>query len=393
MNSKQFLTGAAMRLCFGFAAPFVYSLKKHSPVDEQKAVFVEYRRDALPDSLELICRELSERGLDCRIHCLRQGFVPIFKYLKNCIDLVFDLANAKYIVVCEGGKVFSRIRLRKETAVLQTWHACGAFKRFGFSAAKAQCGADINELLYYMPYNADICSVSSPDVIWAYREAFGCENGCKTQIFADGVSRTDVYFMPDQIAKAKQKLHSLVPEASAAKTILYAPTFRGEVSEATAPELPDLELLKKELGGEYIFIIKQHPVVKNRPKIPESCKDFAFDLSEKLSPNEALMSADVLVTDYSSVVFEYSLLSRPMVFFIPDQESYADERGFYYPLEKFCPGEQAKSSAELAQALKLCNSAPLDKVQRFRHEFMRSCDGNSTKRIVERLLSEGGKRR
>lgn len=393
MNSKQLITGAAMRLCFGFIAPFLYSVKKTTPIDENKAVFIEYRREALPDSLRLIHEELSARGLDCRTHCLRQGFVPISKYLKNCYNLVCDIADAKYIIACEGGKVFSRAKLRKESVMLQTWHACGAFKKFGFSAADAKSGANDKELRFFMPYNADFCSVSSPEVIWAYEEAFGCDKGCRTQIVADGVSRTDVYFMPENLSEAKEKLRSLIPEAGKKRVILYAPTFRGEVSEAKAPSLPDLELLRDKLSKEYIFLVKQHPVVKNKPQIPNSCKDFAFDISSALTPDEALMSADVLITDYSSVVFEYSLLNRPMVFFVPDKGTYADERGFYFPLEKFCPGARTTDSRQLAEAIIASRDSDRIDIMRFRQEFMSACDGHSTERIVERLLAEGAKRR
>ncbi len=83
-------------------------------------------------------------------------------------------------------------------------------------------------------------------------------------------------------------------------------------------------------GDTHDKLITQHPIVKNRPAVPEECADFAFDVSDKAGINELLCGADLVISDYSSLVFEYSLFERPMIFFACDREDYADWRGCYY---------------------------------------------------------------
>ena len=92
------------------------------------------------------------------------------------------------------------------------------------------------------------------------------------------------------------------------------------------------------MGEDAVLLIKHHPFVRELPAIPESCHDFAFDVTHDIAINELICSADAVISDYSSLVFEYSLFGRPMVFFAFDQGEYADWRGFYYDYDALTPG-------------------------------------------------------
>lgn len=118
-----------------------------------------------------------------------------------------------------------------------------------------------------------------------------------------------------------------MPQAADRKVLLYAPTFRGNVSKAEAPDALDIAAMARELGEEYILLIKHHPVVKNRPQIPEEAKNFAFDVTESLEIEALLCSCDLCISDYSSLIFEYSLFERPLIFFAYDLENYGDLAG------------------------------------------------------------------
>ena len=120
-----------------------------------------------------------------------------------------------------------------------------------------------------------------------------------------------------------------------------------------------------------------------------SCsKEPIRDLSEDMTIEELLMVSDVCISDYSSIVFEYSLFERPMVFYAPDLEDYDDWRGFYYPYEEMTPGPIVKTTQEIGDyLLNLDERFDQDRIHEFRQFFMSSCDGKATKRILK-LLEE-----
>jgi len=133
---------------------------------------------------------------------------------------------------------------------------------------------------------------------------------------------------------------------------LFAPTFRGN-GQLTATYDVDAvpwERLAGDLGDDWVVMVKMHPFVaplsEQRPGLTG-----VLDVSGERELNDLLMAADVLVTDYSSAIFEYSLLRRPIVFFCPDLEEYTAARDFYYPFEEYVTGPLVADGADLARAI------------------------------------------
>ena len=177
-----------------------------------------------------------------------------------------------------------------------------------------------------------------------------------------------------------------MPQALGKRVLLYAPTYRGHVEGAEPPDALDIPKLAEELSDEWVLLIKHHPFVKDRLPVPEGCRQFAFDVSETMPIDELLIAADALVTDYSSVVFEYSLTLRPMCFFAYDLEEYGDWRGFYYPYEEMTPGPMVRTTQEIADWAKTTATVFNDaEVCAFRNKFMSACDGGATRRIVQTI--------
>ena len=175
-----------------------------------------------------------------------------------------------------------------------------------------------------------------------------------------------------------------MPEARGKKVILYAPTFRGHVSSAISPDEIDFYRFAKELSEDYVLVCKHHPFVKNPPEIPEELSDFARDLTPYLSIEDLLCCADICISDYSSLVFEYSLFEKPMIFYAYDYDDYCDWRGFYYDYFELTPGPVVKTQDELLDAIRNTETN-FDKQQviDFKKKFMGSCDGHATERILE----------
>ena len=372
--------------------------------------------------------------------CIREGMENRGIVMKNCLSAIPKLARAQFIFVNEVSYFLSSLPIRPETTVIQTWHACGAFKKFGYSAVGSGFGTTREDLEQYPVHkNFSFVTVSAPEVEWAYTEAFHMEDHPE-RILPIGISRTDLFFSRKYRENARGKaawvLRRMAPalflkekdnpavrgEASGnsrdmsareiyerigdvytdrvpdseqaadpavvpgKKIILYAPTFRGSAGRASSPDALDIPMMKRALGKDFILLINHHPFVraKTRPKIPESCRDFAFDMTDHLAIEELLTVADVCITDYSSLIFEYSLFERPMVFFAYDMESYLDERGFYYPVSDMMPGPVCRKTKEIIEVLKRADADfDLARVREFKYRFMSGCDGHATARVLK----------
>ena len=142
--------------------------------------------------------------------------------------------------------------------------------------------------------------------------------------------------------------------------------------------------MKRALGGEWALLIKHHPFVKHPAPIPEGCEDFAYLVQGDLGIDELLCAADACISDYSSIVFEYSLFERPMIFFAYDLDDYDDWRGFYYSYDEFTPGPVVATSEEVVDYLAHVDER-FDRTQvaAFREKFMSACDGHATERVMK----------
>lgn len=369
--------------------PWQYRRFRKLPLKKGKAVFIEANLTQLSGSLRFLYETLcTGTELQVYVHYLQESGNKL-SFIKNALRCLRDIGDAQYIFLCEGSRVISCIQPRKETVITQLWHGCGAFKKFGFSTCEDRFGGSREEYLKYNYYgNYDYVTVSSPEVVWAYREAMNLPSHDRS-VVPVGVSCTDVLFQEKYQKAAREKLYHVCPKARGKKVMLYAPTFRGSVGNAEAPQKLDIRLLKEKLGEEWVLLIKQHPVVKCRPKVPKEAGEFAFDISDVFVIEELLCVSDLCISDYSSLVFEYSLFERPMVFFAFDFEEYGDWRGFYYDYHELAPGPVVHTTEEIADyVLQLPKCFDKEKVVQFRKKFMSACDGHATERLLQLIRKE-----
>lgn len=379
---KKFFRWATVKVIY----PLVYALYKRKPVVPGKVLFVEPTQLEPTNSVKGMVRAVKAAGYDNIIQLsLAHNKVRRKEQLKRELRFIRELATAEYVFTTEALSTVGGFRKRPETKLVNLWHGCGAFKKFGFSTAELKFGGDLQEKLKYPDYsNADLITVSSPDVIWAYEEAMNYKDAGVVK--ATGISRTDIFYDPEYVEKARKRIHELVPEIGDRKVILYAPTFRGRVRKAKAPDKLDIAALNRELGDEYFLLIKHHPHVRVRPHIPVECRDFARDVTTEATIDDLLCCTDICISDYSSLVFEYSLFGKPMIFFAYDLEEYNDWRGFYYDYDELTPGPVVMSNEEIIRYVRNIDTEfDKDAVDRFRDRFMSSCDGHATQRILETI--------
>ena len=375
---------------FKYLYPKIYKKNAKKPVDENKVVFVELRLPNLTNSFQLLYDTLYiNYDFDIHCHFLRNTFTTRKDFRNRCKAFIKDIADAKYVFMDEATNIMGNFETRPETVITQLWHGCGAFKKFGFSTADAIFGATREQMEKY-PFNRNYThvTVSSPEVIWAYEEAmrYTHESGV---VKALGSSRTDIFYDQEFIKHSFDVLYDVMPEAKGKKVILYAPTFRGRVAKATAPRVLDNEFMRYELGDEYVLLIKQHPLVRKRPAVSEFCADFAMDVTTLMSIEELLCVSDICISDYSSLVFEYSLFERPMIFLAHDLDQFFDWRGFYYDYHELAPGPVVKNTTEVVDYIKnIDKNFDKKRVHDFREKFMSACDGHATERIINTVMSE-----
>ena len=369
--------------------PFWYWLASRKPVDSNKVIFVENHQAQLTDNYKLLYEQLQQRGYTIHVHYLRVAHSGWGKIIKRSLILIRDLGDASVIFLNESNSLFGSFTLREQTQMVQVWHACGAFKKWGCSVADKEFGDDAKALARYSGHrNYTLVPVSGREVCGAYEEAFGISG--RGIVRPLGVSRTDVFFDETYRQQAQKKLAEWRPEWKGRKLILYLPTFRGSINQAKAPDAMDWKQLAA-LDDSYIVVVLNHPFVTKRMEIPKELQERFFDLSGAdvpLTTNEWMMVSDICITDYSSVLFEYSLLGRPILFFAYDLESYYNERGFYYPYESFVPGPIVKNTGELVHVIENIDTFDYAKLQAFRERYMSGCDGACTRRILHAIYGE-----
>ena len=382
-------------LMFRIVFPLGYKYYiKGKKIKRKKAVFVEVRFDEITDSFRLVYDRMKVDGFDVHEQFIENIKPGKWGYIKRCLRMLEDISDAHYVFLNDACNVTSCIPLRKGTKIYQLWHACGAFKKFGMSTAELIFGDNRKTLEKYPNYgNLSYVTVSSPEVIWAYEEAMNLKD-TKTQVVATGVSRTDVFYDQHFIEQSKAAVYSVCPAAENKKIILYAPTFRGRVAKAESPDCLDIPAMKRALGDEYVLLIKHHPFVKQPPVVPEDCADFAMDVTKSLEIDQLLCASDVCVSDYSSLIFEYSLFERPMIFFAYDLDDYFDWRGFYYNYDELTPGPVVKETEEIIDYIRhLDTRFDQAQVHAFKEKFMSSCDGHATDRIMALVLNSANRSR
>ncbi len=380
---KSLITKLGKFILLRLMYPHCYRKYCGLPIKQGKVIFLEVRGKTLGNSMREVYRRISgNSSYDVKCHFLMENAGSRRVNIRNTRAFLKDMATAQYVFLSEANNAFACFEKRPETTVIQLWHGCGAFKKFGFSTADLRFGSSRSQQQKYPLYrNLDLVTVSSPEVIWAYREAMGVDENI---IKATGISRTDVFFDSTFTADAARRVRETVPGISDRKIILYAPTFRGDVTGALAPDRLDIKYMMEKLCGRYVLLIKHHPFIKNRPEIPQECRTFAYDVTEKLEIDDLICTADICVSDYSSLVFEYALFGKPIIFFAYDLDLYNDWRGFYYDYDELTPGPVVKTTAGIAEYIESTeNGFDSSEIERFAGRFMSSCDGHATERILE----------
>ncbi|MBY7701401.1 CDP-glycerol glycerophosphotransferase family protein [Vibrio harveyi] len=265
------------------------------------------------------------------------------------------------------------LKPKPESIYLQTWHGT-PLKKIAqdiednrFSRIKKDWFKDANSWSYLLSSSDNIASKLS--------NAFSIS---RDRVLEIGYPRNDLFFSCSNEKMQEIKNELGLPKRK--KVILYAPTFRDGNSKFDLNL--DLDVLNKKLGNDYIFLIRMHSNIKRSSML--SYEKNIIDVSNYHDVQNLMLISDVLVTDYSSLFFDYAILKRKMIFYAYDLEEYESVcRGFYYNYKEFVPGDLVYNQNELIDSI-FDESFDLQRVIDFNREFNPNSD-NVSESVLRKL--------
>ncbi len=354
----------------------------------RRILFSSDSRADLGGNLKLVYDRMVERGLDQEFELLtlfKPGIVAR-RSIRDRLRLPWRLARVDTIVIDDFQPVIYRVN-DPDVTIVQLWHAVGAFKTVGYSRV-GKPGAP-------NPYgrvhkNYTWATVSAQADIPVYAEAFGIP---ESHVQATGIPRVDPMFDLAHRNASLAAVAAAFPETVGKTVILFAPTFRGHGARTASYDLSRIDVAALHalcVERDAVCLVRMHPFVREPLVVPEALRDRIVDASAAataraatpIETNDLLFAVDLLITDYSSIVYEFSTLGRPMLFFAYDLDEYVASRDFYEPYEAFVPGRIVRTFPELLDAIRR-DDTEQDKVGPFARRHFDHLDGGSTDRVID----------
>jgi CDP-glycerol glycerophosphotransferase len=368
-----------------------YPLQRRMPLRDA-VFFTSWKGKACADNPLGIADELRRRGDDREhIWAVADWSTPApdgaTVVLHGTEEYYTALARSRYVIANDDMHYF--YRKRDGQVYLQTWHGT-PLKRIGFDIERPQFASGT---AYFTQLANDVAqwdALLSPNPFSTriMRRAFRFEG----DIWETGYPRNDVLARDESGAVAASVRRRLgLPDGK--RVVLYAPTWRDNQYYASGRYRFDLRLdLQRAwqmLGPDYVILVRGHHQMADDTAVGER-RGFALDVSRYPEVSELFLASDVLVTDYSSVMFDFALTGRPMIFFTYDLDEYRDElRGFYFDLQAEAPGPLLATSDGVLAAIADLDTTGGDHAAAYQAFVTKYCpldDGKAAARVCERLF-------
>lgn len=371
---------------------FVYKICCIFPVKKEKIFCVMTHDSSEEGNVGVVKKYLEDRNTDWKFCCLKRedtrfsGQEKLKKIVRFFVKYPYELATSAYVFQDNIFLPIAFLKFRKKVKVVQLWHGTGTIKKFG---------QDVNigrlKELERLANNSITHLVINSERWNSYARIFSVTND-KLQVL--GMPRTDLFFSEDKKEQIEELFFMENPNLIGKKIILYAPTFRDDRLGKQTLQL-DIELWLEKMPEDTILGLRLHPFVAENFQYVGKGSERIVDFSHYANLNTLLFISSGLITDYSSIVFEYVLLDKPMYFYAYDLEEFSDNgRGFYEEYEEYVPGVVVRSTKELVDKM-LEYEHNLErreywkeKRKKFKEENYCYFDGNSTKRLVKLLDME-----
>ncbi|MED9990642.1 MAG: CDP-glycerol glycerophosphotransferase family protein [Coprococcus sp.] len=350
--------------------PLLYKRYAGKPVEKGLVIFADAHHEELPFSMKKMYETLQwdpEYKNETWVTDFgKMGYGSLLKWLRQFMK---RYAVAEYVFICDNFLPVSACEKRPETKVVQLWHSGGLLKKSGYDTTEDIPKMYKGDSVYK---NYDLLTVSAPCCVPVFTKTMRLASGV---VQATGISRSDYYYDDAWNQANYEEFYRKYPEAKGKKVILWAPTFRGNAAMPTLCGMEEIQRVMKETEDRYYWVIKLHPHLEEKG-MKSNC-----DL-----PSEKIFAvADLLITDYSSILFDYMAYKKPFLFFAPDFDSFDHARGFYVPYDSF-PCKVVTDGAGLPAAIEyeLSERDPAEIEKCFAYH-MSMCDGKATERILKTI--------
>lgn len=362
------------------------------PIKKSKVIFSSYEGKQFSCNPKYLFIELIKRkpNINCVYEFNNLQHVPselagkALLVRHNSLRYFYHMLTAKVIITNSG--ITAKIPIRKEQCVINTWHGGGAYKKGGKDINESVNGSDdffINIQGKQTNYVVASCSRFCDVMHSGMAIDFG-------KFLKVGMPRNDIFFCNnDEIARIKNKVSLQLGLNFDDKFVLYAPTFRGSVGQDQGIHGEKLNIaslkaaLRERFGGNWKFVYRGHYFSGEKTN---NRKD-VIDASQYPDMQELLVAADVLITDYSSSVWDFSLTDKPGFLFTPDLDMYQHERDFYTPITLW-PYPVCKTNIELAKAIASYSQQNQINKNFEHHSLLGSFEeGKATQKVVGLILN------
>ena len=301
---------------------------------------------------------------------------PMPHGISDIMHVSYYIMSSRVLVIDDHYRYFAYIPLKNNQKLIQMWHGPGAFKKVALDLPNY----NIREEYTHRQYDSFI--TSAPSISKYIESGFHISSD---KIMHLGYPRSDLLINNKE--ELIEEFHNQFPILKDKDIIVYLPTYRRYGEDVLDYDYEiDWKQFDEFLKENNVFcLVKRHPlqITNDLNIVPKNCENI-IDVGE-FSYFPLIVVSKLLITDYSSVFFDYLLLNKPMIFYCPDSEEYLEKNGFYLNFPEDLPGDYCENFEDLLD----CISNPNEQIDyaKFKERYMKACDGNSTKKVVDLIES------
>ena len=359
---------------------FFFNVSRILPLKKNRIVLLSPHKGGSHDSLGEMKSYIKSRG-GYEIIEMHSPFIDnssfakllgsIFSAIKFFLSDSRKLARAKYVFLNDNFMPMAQLNFSNDSVITQLWHAEGAFKKFGLLSNLSD-NVKARELKAAEKLSFVTCT--SHNLIETYARAFGVP---KEKVIPVGSPRLDYLLGERDKALLRKEFDEKMPQFKGKKLILYAPTFRDNPQrDKDIINHIDFDLFTGELSDDYALLVKLHPQIHSG-NVPKENDVTNFDIAD------LTMICDMVITDYSSVCMDFTLLKKRCIFYAFDKEEYEAERSFCFGYDDYVPGPVVTDFESLLSEIKNPKSTGNDAFEKFNFDYI---DDKNCERVFNAVI-------
>lgn len=353
----------------------IYSLIKLFP-QKKKIVIISRQSDSPSIDISLLTNKLNELHPDYQVivlcKTLKGNLVNKSRYLIHIFVQMYHMATAEAVILDSYCIAASILKHKQTLLIIQMWHSVGTMKKFGYSILDKEEGSSSKIAhLMKMHANYDYILVAGDGYRDHLSQGF---NYPHNKIITLPLPRVELLKSVSYGKDVQSKVYKTYPELKEKKNIVYVPTFRKTNDESFVHALSTL--CNNIDYSKYNLIVKPHPLTD----LSYFANENAI-IDKKFSSFDMLFISDVVISDYSCIMYEAAVLNKPIYLYTYDYEEYMKTRDIYMDYKQEVPGPICETAYDLISSIDKCNY-DYDKLNTFLNKYVFMGSNHETEDIV-----------